>query len=169
MIDFLVSSLKRVPPHVMTLLFPAACMGHTFSMATIRLLPSCASLGSLLENGVQIALHQGFLVHLKESTYKFQHDRVQQAVYSLISDRERQQLHLEIGRVLLKQFVKANESGHDMFVVMDHINHAVDIIAAEDFDNKEKEHICVLNLKAGVLAKESGAHEIALKYINAGM
>ena len=105
-IDFLVSALKRTPPHVMTLLYPAACMGHIFNMDTIRQLPSCQSINTLLEHALQIALHQGFLLHTKDSTYRFQHDRVQQAVYSLLSERDKQLKHLEIGRALLKQFLK---------------------------------------------------------------
>ena len=189
-IDFLVASLKRTPPYVIAVLHPAACMGHTFNMDIIRRLPSCKTMQpQQIDHALQIALHQGFITHarvsnelaLSETTasdkaFRFSHDRVQQAVYNLFPALP---THLEIGHVMLSLAVHQPKpddisnikilSENDLFSAMDHINHSVDIIASSDFDDIERQRICVLNLRAGTIAKGSGAHESALKYINCGI
>lgn len=189
-IDFLVSSLKRVPPYVTAVLHPAACVGHTFNMDIIRALPSCKAMQpAQIDHALQIALHQGLISHARaglngvategpgSKVFRFTHDRVQQAVYNLFPAHL---THLEIGRAILSQTVYQQHesadisnftviSDSDLFTAMDHINHCVDIIAASDFDNIERQRVCVLNLRAGNMAKSSGAHETALKYINCGI
>lgn len=189
-IDFLVASLKRTPPYVIAVLHPAACMGHIFNMEIITRLPSCMKMPpQQIEHALQIALHQGFITHVRvphetlsrgeptisETCFKFTHDRVQQAVYNLFSAHA---THLEIGRVLLSQAVLQNPDDifaieivneSDLFSAMDHINHSVDVIASSEFDDIERQRICILNLRAGNMAKSAGAHESALKYINCGI
>lgn len=189
-IDFLVSSLKRTPPYVIAVLHPAACMGHTFNMDIIRQLPSCKSMQpQQVDHALQIALHQGFITHVRvphevtindatvsDNTFRFTHDRVQQAVYNLLPTHP---THLEIGHVMLSLAVQQPKlddissikilSESDLFSAMDHINHSVDIIAASEFEDLERQRICVLNLRAGTIAKASGAHESALKYIDCGI
>jgi predicted ATPase len=189
-IDFLVASLKRTPPYVIAVLHPAACMGHIFNMDIIRMLPSCKSMQpQQVDHALQIALHQGFITHVRvsneltlsdtnvsEKTFRFTHDRVQQAVYNLLPSHP---THLEIGHVMLSLAVHQPKlddisnikilSESDLFSAMDHINHSVDIIASSEFDDIERQRICVLNLRAGTIAKSSGAHESALKYINCGI
>lgn len=192
-IDFLVSSLKRVPSYVATVLHPAACIGHTFNMDIIRALPSLRNTQpSQLDHALQIALHQGFIAHAHSTNvlpelpegqndkfFSFTHDRVQQAVYNLFPSEP---MHLEIGRVLLAQVVQQTPGSNpddpasfkilnenELFTAMDHINHAADVIASSEFNNFERQRICMLNLHAGNLAKSSGAHESALKYVNCGI
>jgi predicted ATPase len=45
------------------------------------------------------AVHAGF-VFREDRAYKFLHDRIHQAAYSLMPDGQRADLHLRIGRVL---------------------------------------------------------------------
>lgn len=189
-IDFLVASLKRTPPYVIAVLHPAACMGHIFNMNILRQLPSVSKMPpQQVDHALQIALHQGFITHtrvphetlphgeptISENCFRFTHDRVQQAVYNLFAAHA---THLEIGRAMLAGAVQqkgednfsieiVNEN--DLFNAMDHINHSVDIIASSEFDDNERQRICILNLRAGTMAKSAGAHESALKYINCGI
>ena len=46
------------------------------------------------------AVHAGLLFR-EDSAYKFLHDQIQQAAYTLIPEEQRAEVHLRIGRALL--------------------------------------------------------------------
>ena len=53
------------------------------------------------------AVHEGLVLpaaNQKESSeYRFLHDKVQQAVYSMIEEKEKKEMHLVLGRLLLRK------------------------------------------------------------------
>ena len=60
------------------------------------------SLDDLVER-LRVAAKQGLIDILKNGYYKFAHDRIQQSAYSIVPEgRERELLHLRIGKVILK-------------------------------------------------------------------
>lgn len=76
-------------------------------------------------------------------TYKFCHDQIQQAAYSLIPEEARSSLHLLIARSLYKA-ASAEELETSLFVIVDQFNRgAVGIVDAE-----EKLQVATLNLRA---------------------
>lgn len=92
--------------------------------------------------------------------YKFLHDRVQQAAYSLIPEAEKNTVHLQIGRLLL-QNIKDNELETKIFDVVNQLNEGLNLIT----DPLEKKELTKLNLQAGKKAASSTAYESALKYL----
>ncbi len=98
------------------------------------------------------------------ATYKFLHERVQQAAYALISESQKQETHLKIGRFLLQNAPSEQLEDH-IFDIVNQLNAAKEIIISE----LEKIHLCQLNLIAGRKAKASAAYELALKYLTAGI
>lgn len=98
------------------------------------------------------------------ATYKFLHERVQQAAYALISESQKQETHLKIGRFLLQNAPSEQLEDH-VFDTANHLNAAKEIILSE----LEKFQLCQLNLMAGRKAKASAAYELALKYLTAGI
>ena len=66
------------------------------------------------------AVHAG-LVFREDSVYKFLHDRIQQAAYSLIPDERRADVHLRIGRALLASMT-ADELAEHLFDVANQFN-----------------------------------------------
>ncbi|MEG3894258.1 MULTISPECIES: ATP-binding sensor histidine kinase [unclassified Microcoleus] len=98
------------------------------------------------------------------TNYEFLHERVQQAAYALISQSQKQETHLKIGRYLL-QHAPPEQLEEHIFDTVNQLNAAQQIISSE----LEKFHLCQLNLIAGRKAKASAAYELAVKYFTAGI
>ncbi|MFY0644547.1 MAG: AAA family ATPase [Bacteroidia bacterium] len=92
---------------------------------------------------------------------KFTHDKVQQAAYALISDFERERIHLETGRLLLKNS-NEEELQEDIFELLNHFSIGYSLIDEQD----EKDAITELCLTAGRKAKDSTSYDLAVKYLN---
>jgi predicted ATPase len=104
------------------------------------------------------------LVFNQESTWKFLHDRIQQAAYSLIPDEQRADVHLRIGRALLASMT-ADQLAEHLFDVANQLNRG----AARLIDRNEKAQAATINLRAGRQAKASAAYASACAHLAASM
>ncbi|AFY69576.1 serine/threonine protein kinase [Thalassoporum mexicanum PCC 7367] len=96
--------------------------------------------------------------------YKFVHDRVQQAAYLLISPEQRQQVHYQIGQLLLEYIPQAQREQR-IFDIVNQLNHCSQLIS----DRREKQQLAELNLTAGQKAQYANAFETALGYLQIGL
>src|SRR5437660_5974785 len=103
------------------------------------------------------------LVEFREGSYKFIHDRVQEAAYSLIPERLRTEVHLHIGR-LLTAHTPAEKREEDIFEIVNQLNRGAALITSRN----EREQFAELNLLAGRRAKATTAYASALTYLTAG-
>jgi PAS domain S-box-containing protein len=99
--------------------------------------------------------------HLPVS-YRFLHDRVQQAAYSLIPAGEKQQTHLQIGRLLLAN-TPARQQEEKLFEIVNHFNLAIVSMTAA-----ECTLVARLNLRAAVKARAANAYAAAYEYAGIG-
>ncbi|NES98395.1 MAG: serine/threonine-protein kinase PknK, partial [Desertifilum sp. SIO1I2] len=97
-------------------------------------------------------------------SYKFLHDRVQQAAYTLIDDTQKQKVHWQIGRRLLTN-VPVNAPPDLLFQIVDHLNLGKLLASSES----EKIKLAKLNLEAAQKAKVSAAYAATLTYIQNGV
>ena len=104
------------------------------------------------------ALHAGLVFRLG-STYKFLHDRIQQAAYSLIPEEHRADTHLRIGRVLWAD-MSADELSERLFDVANQLNHG----ATRVVDRAEKTLVATIDLHTGRKAKAAAAYVSACVY-----
>ena len=104
------------------------------------------------------------LIDRRDSAYRFLHDRIQQAAYSLIPDGRRVDIHLRIGRALLANMT-ADQLEEHLFDVASQLNQG----AAHLIDRDEKALVAVIDLRAGRKAKASAAYASARAYFSAGM
>ncbi|MGO8975290.1 MAG: ATP-binding protein, partial [Steroidobacteraceae bacterium] len=97
-VDLMVVKLNRLPAKTQVPLLQLACVGA--SAAFTLLGTACQMSEEELHESLWEAVRSG-LVHRSESSYAFQHDRVQEATYSLVPKEARAEAHLRIGRLLV--------------------------------------------------------------------
>ena len=156
----MVGKLSRLPLETQEALQQLSCLGSSAGIATL-----CAVLERSEEQvdaDLWEAIRQEFVL-LSGQTYKFVHDRIQEAAYSLIPDDRRAGAHLRIGRLLVAQTPRRRRE-EAIFEIVNQLNRGVALIASRD----EREQLAELNLVAGKRAKNSAAYASALKYFADG-
>ena len=156
----MVGKLTRLPVETQAALQQLACLGNVaeIAMLSIVLGKSNEEVRSDLWDAVRLELVE----HL-EGSYKFIHDRVQEAAYSLIPERLRAEAHLRIGR-LLAAHTPAEKREEAIFEIVNQLNRGAALITSRD----EREQLAELNLIAGQRAKATTAYASALTYLTAG-
>jgi predicted ATPase len=103
------------------------------------------------------------LIERLEGSYKFIHDRVQEAAYSLIPEALRAEVHLRIGRLLVTE-TPADKREEAIFEILNQLNRGAPLITQPE----ERDQLAELNLLGGKRAKGSTAYASALTYLIAG-
>ncbi|WP_437322243.1 sensor histidine kinase [Sorangium sp. So ce394] len=159
-IDLMVGKLARLPPSVQTAVKQLACLGNSAEiglLSTIRGRTEQDTHADLCD-----AVCAGLVLRL-DGAYKFLHDRVQEAAYSLIPEGERAAAHLEIGRLLAAR-TPPEALEEKIFEIVHQLNRGARLITSPE----ERERVARLNLAAGERAKASAAFASALEYLAAG-
>ena len=160
-VDLIVGKLRRLSASTQEALKHLACLGNVAEVATLALV--LGETEEAMHAALWGAVRAGLILQ-QESTYKFLHDRIQQAVYSLIPEVHRAEFHLRIGRALLASMTEDQLAEH-LFEVANQLNRAADLLIEYD----EKAHVAEIDLRAGRKAKATAAYSSARKYFSTGM
>src|SRR6202040_4227681 len=117
-VDLMAGKLKRFSATTQEALKQLACLGNVAEIATLTLVHEETE--EAMHAALWEAVHAG-LVFREDSAYKFLHDRIQQAAYSLIPNEHRADVHLRIGRTMVASFT-ADEFTEHLFDVVSHFN-----------------------------------------------
>ncbi len=193
-VELMAGKIQKLPEEAQTILKHAACLGNQFSLKTLALVceKSAQKTASLLHfaiaeglvlplspvgdwgigvpelsplalsspnRGVQKGNRRNLL-----GEYKFVHDRIQQAAYSLIPDSETIAIHHQLGYLLLHH-TPAQEQEEKLFEIVNALNKGKALIQ-EQFQRHE---LAQLNLRAAQKAKASAAYQPAFNYLKAGL
>jgi PAS domain S-box-containing protein len=159
-VDLMVERLNRLPPRTQEAIQVMACLGDSAdaTQLAIALEMSDDDIHAVLWDGVRQEL-----VHRVLDRYRFVHDRVQEAAYSLIPGPRRTEEHLRVGRLLAAK-IPAERYEAAIFEIVNQLNRGVDSMSAP----VERERLVGLNLVAGQRAKASAAYAAALTYFTVG-
>lgn len=171
-VDLMLIKMRKLAESTQQVLRWSACIGNSFDLDTLSIIyeKSAAETFQDLLPAVQANLVQptstlemtseeAITSSLVVKDYKFQHDRVQQAAYSLIEENQRKATHLKIGR-LLQNSINPEDLESHVFTLVDHLNKGRELIR----EALEKISLARLNLKAGKRAKEATAYAAARDY-----
>ena len=160
-VDLLVGRLNRLSDQTRDALKELACLGNTVEIATLKVLHGDSEQAA--NSGLWEAVRAG-LVFYQHGSYRFLHDRIQQAAYLLISEVDRAATHQRIGRALLAGMTPDDLDQH-LFDVANQLNRGLALVV----DRDEKAKVATINLRAGRRAKASAAHASARVYLTSGM
>ncbi|MBD2494883.1 AAA family ATPase [Nostoc sp. FACHB-280] len=183
-VELIARNIRKLPLETQKLLQLAACIGNQFNLKVLSAVYDYSEiitanhLWSALQAGLILPLSSNYKIPLvfeeKESNlwqfsntkinYKFLHDRVQQAAYSLIPETKRKTTHLKIGKLLLKNTSPETQKDN-IFALVNQLNFGIDLLQTQI----EKDELAQLNLLAGQKAKAATAYEAAVKYLNIGL
>jgi predicted ATPase len=159
-VDLMVGKLTRLPVETQAALQQLACLGNVAEvmMLSIVLGKSNEDVHSDFWDAVRLEL-----VEHVDGSYKFTHDRVHEAAYSLIPEQLRAEAHLRIGRLLAAQTPKERRE-EAIFEIVNQLNRGAALITSRD----ECERLAEFNLLAGQRAKASAAYASAITHFAAG-
>ena len=170
-IDLLDSKIKTLDLLTIEYLKYGACIGNKFDLQILALVADNPA--EIILYSLQEAVEIG-LIYVNKSEilqqvqgdikFKFVHDRIQQAVYSMISEEEKCIIHLQLGQLYLKNYNDLTNS-EQLFEIVRQLNAGSAII----IDETKKVKLAELNLKAGIMAKKSSAYSSAYLYFNEGI
>lgn len=183
-LELIARNINKLPQETQHILKLAACIGNRFNIDILAIvneksqLETASELWEALQASLILPLSDNYKAPLlfDEDTsiplksqelkvsYKFLHDRVQQAAYSLIPESQRKQTHLKIGQLLLEYF-QTKDIEENIFDIVNHLNLGAEFIR----DQSQRVQLAELNLITSQKAKASSAYEAALSYSTVGL
>ncbi|NER35285.1 MAG: AAA family ATPase [Oscillatoria sp. SIO1A7] len=184
-VELVARNIKKLPAQTQERLKQAACTGNIFHLDVLAvvngesLVTTADYLWEALQAGLILPLNNAYKISLAVESkqeeeglnfseirvsYKFLHDRVQQAAYSLIPESEKKATHLKIGRLLLDK-TSEYALNDNLFDIVNQLNIGVEFIT----EAAERERLASLNLMAGKKAKGAAAYDAASGYLEMGL
>jgi len=159
-VDLMLGKVTRLPAETQHALQQFACIGNVGATSML------SAVLEIPEEQVHAVLWPAVrqeLIERLEGSYKFIHDRVQEAAYSLIPEALRAEVHLRIGRLLVTE-TPADRREEAIFEILNQLNRSAPLITQPE----ERDQLAELNLVGGKRAKGSTAYASALTYLIAG-
>ncbi len=180
-VEFMALQLQKYPTATKQALQRAACIGTQFDLQTLAVLldwsaeDTAIALWPLLQESLLFPTGTNYQCFLNEPdssaarpsanpVYYFPHDHIRQAAYFLVSDRQKQVTHLQIGQLLQQKFLGADPE-EQLFEMVGHLNQGKELIT----NVSDRTALARLNLAAGEKAWNSTAYTAANIYLQTGI
>lgn len=161
-VELMIGRIQKLPDATQQLLEYAACLGYYFDLHLLTIVLKQTS-DEIIEK-LKPALEEGLVLLSGELDYRFTHDRIQQAAYSLIEPSMKKQVHLNIGKSLLQSLDTERRNTY-IFEIVNQFNWGLESIISQE----EKDQLAALNLTAGIKAKTSAAYRSSFEYLQIGI
>ncbi|MEH2364899.1 AAA family ATPase [Nostoc sp.] len=192
-VDLTIGKITKLDENTQKILQLAACIGNQFNLEVLSVVNNKSQITTVkelqpaLEAGLILPLNNDYKIPLlwnqeeisrdtseisaafipkipKYIPYKFLHDRVQQAAYTLILEDEKKLVHLQVGRLLLEN-TQEDDFESNIFEIVNQLNEGSKLIT----ERSDRDNLAKLNLQAGKKAKASTAYQSALQYLETSL
>ncbi|MDI9637600.1 AAA family ATPase [Oscillatoria amoena NRMC-F 0135] len=183
-VEFTAKQLQKLPDIAQQVLQKAACIGNLFDLRTLSLV--CQTSPGAIARDLWPALQEGWIqpqndlykffyqasdlencqdrALIRQCTYKFMHDRIQQAAYTLIPEADKLGVHLQIGQLLWQQSSE-EERENQLFAIVNQLNIGSSLLQAQC----DRVELAQLNERAARKAKRATAYSVAIDYACQGL
>ncbi|WP_437298915.1 protein kinase domain-containing protein [Sorangium sp. So ce426] len=170
-VSLLTDKVREMPDATQQLMGLAACAGHTFHLHDLERLSGWEP--ARVTGALWPALQEELVVPVDgayrpaqalggvgdgalDASYRFLHDRVQQASYERISPEQRVLAHLEIGRRLWARYRAEGGTAQQFLELARHMNQgSARLTSAEELND-----VARMNLEAARVAKAASSHRL---------
>jgi len=192
-VELVASRILQLPEEVIDILKIASCLWYSFEVPVLefivanaqdRLQQKAGTLRLALEDsrelqrevdaqhqsaviqGLRRAAELGLLDEVGTNGFKFAHDRIREATYSLIAEgQERDSMHLVIGELLWCMFHSEKSQQWMLFSSVDQL----DKVSYQFHDVKIRYELAEINLEAAECAIDVAALLPAIQYLQSGI
>ena len=161
-VDLMVEKIRKLPSATQSVLKLASCIGTLFGPKLLSIVHDHSD--AQIQQDLHPALLAGLLLPIGQQ-FTFAHDRIQQAVYSLIPDEEKALVHYRIGKLLWENSENAEQIQNQLFDVVNQLIEGKACIT----EKSEKEELAKLCLQAGSKARSASAREAAIRFFKEGI
>ncbi len=178
-VELMAGKVQKLPHPTQQVLKLASCIGNQFDLQTLAIVcqkspqQTAIDLWEAMAAGLILPLSDAYklieldvqgLAEAVRVEYKFAHDRIQQAVYSLIPTHNKQSVHWQVGQLLLANTPEEKRE-QKIFDIVNQLNQGRGLIKTQT----QRDNIAQLNLWAGNKAKASAAYQPAFNYLQVGL
>ncbi|MEP0754614.1 AAA family ATPase [Trichocoleus sp. Lan] len=176
-VELMTQKIQKLPELTQEVLKTAACIGNQFDLKTLSSVgekpqkETASELWSAVREGLIVPVGDDYKFLQTDRNgdefkvaYRFVHDRIQQAAYSLIPSHRKQASHLQIGQLLLNS-TPLQQQEEKIFDIVNQLNFGSNLLE----NQQQRDELAKLNLIAGKKAKASAAYQPALTYLTNGL
>ncbi|MDC0718881.1 AAA family ATPase [Nannocystis bainbridge] len=159
--ELVVGNLQQLSASAQEALELAACLGGVTEVELLAALGGRSA--EAVQGDLKAAVRAGLMLRDGDA-YKFAHDRVQEAAFSLMPAHERAAVHLRVGRLLLDRLSHEQLEAR-VFEVAGHFERGGHLLDGAE----ERVRVAEVQLAAGRKARASTAYAAAVRYFSAGI